>query len=192
MRYWLLVFSVVAAVVLGVSITRVVQQDDSKTSNNPEWEATVQGAVDKYVDKPLNLPYVDSLYVSELEYSAMSTFPFKIVNFLDGDCSTCLIKISFWKEFASELNTKYNIDVPVIMYTYSSFEENMRDYMIKEWSGRQWQFDRGRSFIESNELWDLRLQTALLDSENRVILIGYPLLNPKLRKLYVKTIRSLL
>jgi hypothetical protein len=102
------------------------------------------------------------------------------------------MKISFWKEFISELNSKGYRDIPVVMYASSFFEDNIRDYMEKEWSNHPWLFDANKSFIESNMLYDLRLQTVLLDSENRVILIGDPLLNPKLRELYMKTIISLL
>lgn len=192
MKYWLLILFIITTMVLGHFIARNIRQADMQQSNNEEWKATVQVAIDRYIGKPLNLPYVDSLHVSESEYLAMCTLPLKIVNFLDGDCSTCLMKIHFWEEFVSELNAKRHINIPVMMYAYSYFEDNIRDYMNKEWDNRPWQFDKNRYFIERNELYDLRLQTVLLDSENRVILIGDPLLNPKLRKLYMKTIISLL
>lgn len=157
--------------------------------NNDTWENIVRNAVDKYVGKTLILPYVDSLYIEESDYHDVCELPIKVVCFLDGDCSTCLMKTSFWKKFISEVSSQGFHEIPVIMYGYSSFEENFRDYMNAAWSG-PWQFDGNRAFIEYNKLYDLRLQTLLLDSANNVILIGDPLLNPTLRELYMKTILS--
>ncbi|MDD2595860.1 MAG: hypothetical protein PHD11_08625 [Bacteroidales bacterium] len=131
--------------------------------------------------------------MTELDYHNMCDLPLKVVLYIDGDCSTCLLKIGFWKEFVSEMNKQKLFDFSVVVYAFSSFEENMRSYLKEEWNGLyQWQFDKNKSFITKNELYDIRLQTVLLDADNNVILIGDPLLNPTLRQLYSKTIKSLL
>lgn len=157
------------------------------------WRYIATKAVKRYVGKPLILPYSDSLNMTELDYHNMCDLPLKVVLYIDGDCSTCLLKIGFWKEFVSEMNKQKLFDFSVVVYAFSSFEENMRSYLKEEWNGLyQWQFDKNKSFITKNELYDIRLQTVLLDADNNVILIGDPLLNPTLRQLYSKTIKSLL
>lgn len=153
------------------------------------WKMIAENAVKKYVGKKLILPYADSVNFNEYDYSTVCKLPIKVVIFVDADCSTCLLKIHFWNEFMQELKSAGYNKFQVIIYAYSSLEENLRYYMKSNWSHR-WQFDKEKSFIGNNELYDRRLQTALLDAENKVLLIGDPLLNPKLRKLYIQVIKT--
>lgn len=191
-KYALMPLVVVSSLVFGYFVFKRISQGNLRTRDNEKWENNVRNHVDRHVGKPLILPYTDSLHVRKSDYLNICNLPLKVVNFLDGDCSTCLAKISFWKEFVSELNANGYRDVPVIMYAFSFSEENFRDYMNTAWEGRPWLFDKDSSFIVDNQLRDLRFQTVLLDSENKVVLIGDPLLNPELRKLYMETICSLL
>ena len=81
--------------------------------------------------------------------------------------------------------------VPIVVYAYTSpaFEDNFRAQLDSEWE-YAWQFDQEQIFISKNELHDPRFQTVLVDTNNQILLIGDPLLNPKLRRLYMETILS--
>ena len=188
---------VIACIVLGYNIYKFTSQKRIYTNlealGQDSWAVIASSAVEKYVGKPIRLPYIDSLHVTEVQYQGMCRLPFKIVNFLDGNCTTCLLKINYWKEFTNEMNSQ-GCSIPIVIYAYSSLEEDMRVYLNRECTSINfyWQFDKDKSFISENELYDLRLQTVLLDAYNNVILIGDPLLNPTLRELYMDTIKSLL
>lgn len=155
------------------------------------WKIIAENAVKKHVGKKMILPYTDSVNFNEYEYSKVCKLPVKVVNYIDADCSTCLLKIHFWNEFMQELKSAGYDNFHVIIYAYSTLEENLRYYMKSNWRNI-WQFDKEKSFIGNNELNDRRLQTALLDSENKVLLIGDPLLNSKLRGLYMQVIKSVI
>ncbi len=59
---------------------------------------------------------------------------------------------------------------------------------IIEKSGYQysWIYDKHEEFIHKNKIYDKRFQTVLLGKRKQVIIIGNPVLNPKLEELYFK------
>ncbi|MFI3261435.1 MAG: hypothetical protein R3Y26_00865 [Rikenellaceae bacterium] len=197
-KYVLSTIFVIFILIIGYNVHRVIKNQDLRANiaalEEDSWERKSQRFVDKYAGKPLILPYTDSLFINRSEYQNISKLSFKVVNFLDGDCSTCLMKIDYWKEFVEKMKLDGVSNIPVVMYAFSSLEENLRDYMKQEWNDQNyyWQFDKDKSFIKTNKLHDLRFQTVLLDQNNNVILIGDPLLNPKLGDLYKKVIISII
>jgi len=160
-----------------------------QTKEKKERRAIIENTVTRYLGKTLFFPHTDPEYFSEQEYFAAASLPLKVVLFLDGSCSVCLLKMNFWREFNKDLRSQGYNEIPIVVYAYigSAFEAIFREQHASQWE-YAWQFDQAQTFISGNELYDARFQTVLVGLDNKILLIGDPTLNPKMRKLYMETI----
>jgi len=115
----------------------------------------------------------------------------KIVSYIDGDCSVCVIQLSFWADFANKLSM-LGYNVPILVYISTSNEE----YVIKiiEKIGCEkisWTFDHEKEFIFNNKLLNPTLQTIMIDSNNNVVDVGNPVLSEKRSMSYLKKIKKI-
>ncbi|MDE5417925.1 hypothetical protein L3049_07885 [Labilibaculum sp. DW002] len=115
---------------------------------------------------------------------------FKIVTRIDGDCSVCIDELLEWKkmvqDYGSELNLSFHfyvatnnfeifkkINKSTIRFPYPLIFDRLDDLRIK-----------------NNLKKDKRFNTFLLDRDNRVVLIGNPIRNKKIKQLYFEKIRK--
>jgi len=112
------------------------------------------------------------------------TIPFntkyKIVNYVNHDgCTPCRLNQTQWNLFINELDLK-QVQVIFIVESDSTKlgETNLPIY-----------YDSSNVFYTLNHLpSDSRFHCFLLDENNRVVLIGNPVQNPKIKDLYIRTI----
>lgn len=119
-----------------------------------------------------------------------SSYDYKIVSFIDSaECVPCRLKYPEWNQVINELNENANINVEC--FTIIKSEDVGRiNYLCKR--------DRYAHPIACAS--DIKLdfvsilpdnfeyQTVLLDSNNKIIAVGNPAVNPKVRKLYKEII----
>lgn len=111
---------------------------------------------------------------------------YSIITYVDSvGCTSCKLALNRWLKFIAELDTITESSVPVHFFLNSSnkdevveiFERNQFDYPVC--------LDENDSInILNNFPKDIFFQTFLLDKDNRVIAIGNPVLNPKIKDLY--------
>lgn len=69
----------------------------------------------------------------------------------------------------------------------SEVDRNIDERVEKEWD-KSWAYDKNEEFIIKNNLFDDRFQAVLVNQNNMIKLIGNPMHNPDLAKLYEKVL----
>lgn len=115
---------------------------------------------------------------------------YKIVTYIDTTgCTPCRMKISSWNEIINEIKSIPDIDFNFLMIINSD-RKNAAEYAINAslFNHPIW-FDYDNSFFDTNSLpEDDDFHTFLLDSDDKVIAVGDPVMNPKIKALYMDII----
>ena len=135
---------------------------------------------------------VFSIYGEENIGFTASNSSYKILTYIDSiGCSSCKLQLSRWKEFMSEIDAISDKEIPFLFFLHPN---NIREIKIKLKNER---FDYPVCFDYKDELnkinkfpSDLNFQTFLLDSTNKVVLIGNPVYNYKIRQLYLNLLQN--
>lgn len=117
-------------------------------------------------------------------------FQFQIFSYVDSiGCMSCKLKLGLWKSFIEELNAYYNVSILFVFQTEMSEETK---YILKRYNfNYPVVFNKGDAFIALNNLpADDNFRTFLLDKDNKVLAIGNPIHNPKVKELYLKIIQG--
>lgn len=115
---------------------------------------------------------------------------FHILSYVDSiGCMSCKLKLGLWKSFIEELNAYYNVSILFVFQTGMSEETK---YMLKRYNfNYPVVFNEGGSFNALNNLpTDDDFRTFLLDKDNKVMAIGNPIYNSKIKELYMKIIQG--
>ena len=150
-----------------------------KNSQDSEYE----NIVNEWIGKEILLPKISE---GNKLYNPDSNL--KIVTRINGNCYSCLSRLKNWKPFVEEVNNKYNIPVFIYMvisdssiYTEINKKEIHFEYPVI--------FDTNNEFQKSNNLAQNNIfHTMLLNKSNKVILIGNPINNTKLKELYIEQV----
>lgn len=128
--------------------------------------------------------------------SATDTVPFdynrkfKIVNYIDSlGCLSCKSQFPLWSEFVKTINNLSDSDISVMLFLNPRNYANARVAIKKADYRFPVCIDLADSLNKLNHFpSDERFHCFLLDENNKVILIGNPVQNSKIRELYIKTI----
>lgn len=117
--------------------------------------------------------------------------PYKILSYVDSTgCVSCKLKLTEWKNFISVLDS-VNPSAKVLFYfspekvadVYRALRQSYFDYPVC--------IDMKDSLDILNHFpSNMEFQTFLLDKENKVIAMGNPIHNPKVKELYLKIIQG--
>lgn len=161
-----------------------------KSKEQKDWEEYTQKEVTKWIGKEMYIPdnilmgniySIDTFHVSKMKKGK------KIVTYIDVGCSACLINFSFWNKFVEESENKgINCDYLIYINTGKESLEPINELGFHH----PVLLDTGLLFINKNNIRDKRFQTALLNENNEVILIGDPSVNEKLRELYMNVLKK--
>lgn len=111
---------------------------------------------------------------------------YKIMTYVSSDdCTPCVLKLSGWRDFMKEIDS---ISSKSVSYLFVVHPKNRID-LINHQRSYSFNFpmfvDNEDSVNILNEFSENSLlRTFLLDKDDRVILIGNPILNPNVCKLY--------
>lgn len=117
-------------------------------------------------------------------------YDYKIFVYIDSiGCSSCKLQLHEWKKFITELNSTTNKE---IQYIFILHPKDIREIKIQAKINKfnhPLYFDKNNDFEKLNKFpSEASLQTFLLDQDNRVILLGNPILNPQIKELYINKI----
>lgn len=114
----------------------------------------------------------------------------KVLVFVDSiGCTSCKLQLHRWKELIQYTDSITQGAVPFLFFFQSDDKKEIR-YLLKKNH-----FDMPICLDQSDRLNGLnhfpadgKFQTFLLDKDNKVVVIGNPILNPNIRELYLKEI----
>ena len=115
---------------------------------------------------------------------------YKIVTYVDSTgCTGCKLQLPRWKEFMTEVDSLMNNSIPFIFVFHPKNVKELRHTLRNYSFNYPVCFDEMDDFNKLNRFpSDMTFQTFLLDGSNRVVAIGNPILNPNVKKLYLKTL----
>ena len=115
---------------------------------------------------------------------------YKVVTYVDSmGCTSCKLQLLCWKEFLSEVDSLTEGSVPFLFYFHLKGMKDLRYLTRRDRFAYPVCFDEKDDFNRLNRFpREMMFQTFLLDKDNKVIAIGNPVLNPKVKELYVSLI----
>lgn len=121
------------------------------------------------------------------------TGKYKILTYVDSiGCISCKLQLGKWKTFMEEVDS---LGMNSTRFLFFFTPEKRRDLLITLKSERFTYpicIDRENRLNELNSFptSDMNFHTFLLDRDNKVIAIGNPIHNPKVRELYLQIIKG--
>ena len=117
---------------------------------------------------------------------------YKVVTYIDSvGCTSCKLQLPRWKQLIEEVDSLIGGSVPFLFYFHPKDLKELRYYTRRD------DFTYPVCFDEKDELnrlnrfpSDMIFQTFLLDKDNRVVAMGNPVLNPKIKDLYLGIIKG--
>lgn len=128
---------------------------------------------------------MNMVQVGESIRSTLSLEDYKIIVYVDTNgCFTCKLHLMEWEDFIHELDS-----VPALFYFAPRSTEEVKGILKENLFYYPVCIDEKDSLNILNHFpKDERFHTFLLDSNNRVKVIGNPVHNPKIKELYLKVI----
>lgn len=156
--------------------------------SRPGQDDDVVSMFGRKVYLPTNLEY--TILDSKLDTIADSGFDFRIVTYIDSsDCTACSLMLSQWTEFLDVINGVDSVNVDFIMIVESHDKEEISGIIARGDFKHKVAIVADSEFEKINKLPSKKsMRTLLLDEKNKVVLVGNPVSNPKVKDLYKKHI----
>ena len=115
---------------------------------------------------------------------------FKVITYVDSiGCTSCKLQLHRWKELIAEMDSVTSGTVPFLFYFHPKDMKELRYLTRRDNFTYPVCFDEDDEFNSLNRFpSEMTFQTFLLDKENRVIGMGNPVHNPKVKELYLMKI----
>ena len=118
---------------------------------------------------------------------------YKVVVFVDSvGCISCKLQLPKWKEFMHEVDSLSDGNVPFVFFFQTKDVRELRYILRRDNFPHPVCIDTEDSFYRLNRFpREMMFQTFLVDSENRVKVIGNPIHNLSVKDLYLKGIAGI-
>ena len=112
---------------------------------------------------------------------------YKVITYIDSvGCTSCKLQLHRWKDLVAEVDSLTNGSVPFLFYFHPKDIRELRYLTRRDAFTYPVCFDEKDDFNRLNHFpSEMMFQTFLLDKENRVIALGNPVQNPKVKELYL-------
>ena len=162
------------------------------TSCQNRRTADIQRLVEEWNLKKVVFPSrpVFTQYVTDTVSCQIPHSDYKIVAFVDSlGCISCKLQLPKWKEFMHEVDSLTGGSVPFLFFFQSKDVRELRYILRRDGFSHPVCIDTEDEFNRLNHFPDkMMFQTFLVDSCNRVKVIGNPIHNFSVRELYIKEI----
>ena len=135
--------------------------------------------------------YPAQMYFTVLGRDTISTYSilnsnYSIVTYVDSvGCTSCKLQLRRWMSFINELDSLTDSSVPVYFFLHPKKRNEVVVILNRNHFDYPVCIDENDSLNLLNHFpQDMSFQTFLLDKDNKVIAIGNPVLNPKIKDLY--------
>lgn len=111
---------------------------------------------------------------------------FKLMVYVDSTgCTSCKLQLHKWKSFLHEMDSVSNDKIALLFYVCPNDKREFEHILKRDKFDYPICIDEYDSLNIMNHFSsDPRFQVFLLDKKNRVIAVGSPILNPKIKDLY--------
>lgn len=118
---------------------------------------------------------------------------YKVVVFVDSvGCISCKLQLPKWKEFMHEVDSRCKGKVSFVFFFQSADVKELRYILRRDGFSLPVCIDADDSFNSLNHFpGEMMFQTFLVDSENRVKVIGNPIHNLSVKELYLKELTGM-
>lgn len=118
------------------------------------------------------------------------TSNYKILVYVDSaGCTNCKLQLPKWKKIISELDLTTNGNVQVLFFMHPKEKKEIQYLLKRDNFNHPVCIDEADSLNKLNHFpADERFHTFLLDENNKVLAMGNPIHNPKVKELYMKII----
>ena len=154
-------------------IARLVREWDGKEISFPSHSVfTIQGK------DTVDFSFADAEY--------------KIITYIDSvGCTSCELQLPRWKEFMHEVDSLAQGKVPFVFYFHPKDVKELRYITRRDAFTYPVCFDEKDDFNALNRFpGEMTFQSFLLNRENKVIAIGNPVYNPKVKELYLQRLTN--
>lgn len=168
---------------LFLSIIAIIPLISSCTTIDKDHRKVVEEWVGKEIIIPSNLKYrVGGNFIDYDFFNA----DFKIVTYIDSDgCTSCKMKLKSWDKFINELKSSPDVAINFLMVI------NTDEKVVVETLLKQNNFNHPVAIDSRGDYYAMNVlpeksdyQTFLLDGNNKVLAIGNPVDNPKIKEFY--------
>ena len=117
---------------------------------------------------------------------------YKIVTYVDSiGCTSCKLQLHRWKELMIEVDSLTGGCVPFVFYFHPKDIKELRNLIRREAFTYPVCFDEMDEFNRMNTFPnEMMFQSFLLDKRNRVLALGNPVQNPKVKEFYLNLIKG--
>ena len=157
----------------------------SCTDGRNKIERQVNEWTNKEILFPGN-PVFTSMVKDTVPYRIPKT-DYKVVVFVDSvGCISCKLQLPKWKEFMHEVDSLSDGNVPFVFFFQTKDVRELRYILRRDNFSHPVCIDTEDSFYKLNRFpGEMMFQTFLVDSENRVKVIGNPIHNLSVKDLYL-------
>ena len=149
-----------------------------------EW----QGKEIKFPDNPIFCRYAKDT----IDYQIPNS-DYKIVMFVDSvGCVSCKLQLLRWKNFIAQIDSVSNKHIPFLFFFQIENKKELSYNMERDKFTLPVCIDTEDRFNKLNNFpSDMMFQTFLLNKDNKVVVIGNPIHNLKVRDLYLQKIAGI-
>ena len=155
-------------------------------------EETMLRLVNEWKDKSVIIPVrsvftVQGKDVVDFNYRDAE---YKILVYTDSiGCTSCKLQLPKWKRMIAEVDSLTGGSVPFLFYFHPKDSKELRFFLRRDNFTYPVCFEEDDYINRLNRFpSDMTSQTLLLNKENKVVAIGSPVLNPKIKDLYLEII----
>lgn len=168
---------ILCVVVLCILFACAENKQDKMAQLMEEWNG-------KEIIFPAGLEF--SLFGKDYVCDTIPETEYKIVTYIDSlGCASCKLRLPSWQKFIRQLDT-LNLNVPVLFILHPFDARSLKGVLRRDNFDYPVCMDTEDRFNKVNQLASgIDFQTFLLDSVNRVVALGNPVHNPKIKDLYL-------
>lgn len=163
--------------------------------SNLEKKRQVASIIEQWIGKEILYPEETVFTVQDgdtLDNVLLKEYSYTIVNYVDSTgCTSCKLQLPRWNTFIQEIDSisKKKINLCFIFHP-QDIQEVINVLKVNSFKYPIW-IDKDDSFNKLNHLSsNMSFQTFLLDKNNKVVSIGNPIYNLKVKKLYMDIIQG--
>jgi len=137
------------------------------------------------------LPIPSLLFKGRIQWTfSLADADYKVVTYIDSvGCTSCKLQLPRWKQFMQEVDSTLNRPIPFVFYFHPKDMKELRYITRRDVFTYPVCFDEMDDFNQLNHFpGEMTFQTFLLDKDNKVVAIGNPVHNPKVKELYLKVL----
>lgn len=163
--------------------------------SNLEKKRQVASIIEQWIGKEILYPEETVFTVQDgdtLDNVLLKEYSYTIVNYVGSTgCTSCKLQLPRWNTFIQEIDSisKKKINLCFIFHP-QDIQEVINVLKVNSFKYPIW-IDKDDSFNKLNHLSsNMSFQTFLLDKNNKVVSIGNPIYNLKVKKLYMDIIQG--